>query len=280
MGAATTALLFPGQGSQTETMREDVAQWRPDLLEHASRVAGGDPFERVEEGTQFAQPAIYCASLAGFEALGRPQAAFHAGHSLGEFAALAAAGAIDDLAGLELVALRGRLTHQAGELAGDGTMLALLGPRAAELAGDIAAPRGLAVANDNAPQQVVLSGSRAALADAAQAAAEAGLRAMDLPVSGAFHSPAMAPAVGELMAALAEIEVRPTAVTVYSAVTAAPFDDVRALLAEAVTQPVLWRPTMLALHQRGARRFVEVGPGRILSGLVKRTLPDVERALG
>jgi malonyl CoA-acyl carrier protein transacylase len=99
---------------------------------------------------------------------------------------------------------------------------------------------------------------------------------MELPVSGAFHSPMMAEAVPEFEAALARVEVKPLRVTVLSAVTASPFDDVRRRLAEALTMPVRWRETMLAMHELGAARFVEVGPGRVLSGLAKRTLRDVE----
>jgi malonyl CoA-acyl carrier protein transacylase len=100
---------------------------------------------------------------------------------------------------------------------------------------------------------------------------------MELPVTGAFHSPMMAGAVPSFTAALERVELRPPeTVTVFSAVTAAPFEDVRAQLAQALTMPVRWRETLLAMHERGAERFVEVGPGRVLTGLVKRTLRDVE----
>ncbi|MBV9166106.1 MAG: ACP S-malonyltransferase, partial [Solirubrobacterales bacterium] len=161
---ASTAILFPGQGSQTDGMREEVARVRPDLLEAVSEALGEDPFPRVDDGTQFAQPAIYCASLAGWEALGRPTGELMAGHSLGELAALVAAGAISDRDGLELVVLRGALMGQADE----GGMLALLGAGAADKAPELADEHGLAVANDNSPQQVVLSGARANLPAAAQ----------------------------------------------------------------------------------------------------------------
>jgi [acyl-carrier-protein] S-malonyltransferase len=271
-----TAILFPGQGSQTPEMRDLVAEVRPDLLERAASVVGSDPFARVEEGTQFAQPAIFCASVAGFEALGRPQGEFMAGHSLGELGALVAAGCLSEQDGLELVALRGRLMQQSGERAGDGGMLALIGAGAADHAGELAAAHGLSVANDNAPQQVVLSGERAAIPAAAEAAKELGLRARELPVTGAFHSPMMAGAVPAFTATLERVAVSPSAVTVLSAVTAEPFEDVRAQLAAALTSPVRWRETMLALHGRGVERFVEVGPGRVLTGLAKRTLSDVE----
>jgi malonyl CoA-acyl carrier protein transacylase len=272
----TTAILFPGQGSQTPDMRETVARVRPDLLAHAIQVVGEDPFARVDDGTGFAQPAIFCASLAGWCGLGRPQPEFMAGHSLGEIGALVAAGALSEHDGLSLVALRGRLMQEAGGTAGDGGMVAILGASAAEHAPELAAGLGLSVANDNSPQQVVLSGARDRLPAAEQAAREAGLRAMILPVTGAFHSPMMASAVAPFEEALNGVEISPTASTVISAVTAAPFDDVRARLVEALTGAVRWRETLLTLHDRGVERFVEVGPGKVLSGLAKRTLNDVE----
>jgi malonyl CoA-acyl carrier protein transacylase len=277
---AVSAILFPGQGSQTPEMRETVAEVRPDLLSLAEQTVGEDPFARAEEGTRFAQPAIFCASLAGWEALGRPSGEFMAGHSLGELAALVAAGCLGERDGLELVALRGKLMQESGERAGDGSMIALMGRGAAENAGALADAHGLAVANDNSPQQVVLSGDRAGFEGLTAAASELGLRAMELPVTGAFHSPMMAEAVPAFADALQRVEVSPSAegVTVLSAVTAAPFEDVRAQLAQALTMPVRWRETLLAMHDRGADRFVEVGPGRVLTGLVKRTLRDVELA--
>ncbi len=271
-----TAIMFPGQGSQTPDMRDVVARERPELLSMAAEVVGDDPFPRAEEGTRFAQPAIFCASLAGWEALGRPDGDFMAGHSLGELAALVAAGALTERDGLELVALRGALMQESGERAGDGGMLALLGSGAAEHAAELAQAHGLSVANDNSPQQVVLSGERSALPPAAAGAKELGLRAIELPVAGAFHSPMMASAVPDFAAALARTQVEPPRVPVFSAVSAEPFDDVRRGLADALTNPVRWRETMLAMNRQGAERFIEVGPGRVLSGLAKRTLADVE----
>ena len=274
--SSLTAILFPGQGSQTPEMRDLVVEVAPELLSIAVEVVGEDPFPRAGEGTNFAQPAIFCASLAGWIALGRPQGDLMAGHSLGELAALVAAGSLAQRDGLELVALRGRLMHEAGERAGDGGMVALLGSGAAERAAEIADAHGLAVANDNSPQQVVLSGARNALPAAAEHAKALGLRALELPVTGAFHSPMMASAAPEFAAALERVEIGPPRVPVLSAVTAEPFDDVRRGLLDALTMPVRWRETMLALQRLGADRFVEVGPGQILTGLAKRTLRDVE----
>jgi [acyl-carrier-protein] S-malonyltransferase len=273
-----TAILFPGQGSQTPDMRETVSEARPDLLSLVDEIVGVDAFGRAEEGTRFAQPAIFCTSLAGWQQLGRPDGDMMAGHSLGELAALVAAGALTERDGLQLVVLRGKLMQESGERAGDGGMIALLGAGAADHAGELADAHGLAVANDNSPQQVVLSGDRGAFADTSAAAKELGLRPMELPVTGAFHSPMMAEAVPEFEAALARVEVATPRVTVLSAVTAAPFEDVRAQLAQALTMPVRWRETLLAMRDRGGDRFVEVGPGRVLTGLVKRTLKDVELA--
>jgi [acyl-carrier-protein] S-malonyltransferase len=272
-----TAIVFPGQGSQTPEMRE-VVDLRPDLLELVAAAVGEDPFPRVEDGTQFAQPAIFVASLAGWDSVGRPDGDFMAGHSLGELAALVAAGSVSERDGIELVALRGRLMARAGEREGDGGMLALLGAGAAEHAGELAEAHGLSVANDNSPQQIVLSGARAALPAAADHAQALGLRPRELPVTGAFHSPMMASAVPEFADALRDVSFRAPRVPVLSAVTAMPFEDPREQLAQALTMSVRWREVVLALHDRGVEEFVEVGPGRVLTGLVKRTLRTTELA--
>jgi [acyl-carrier-protein] S-malonyltransferase len=265
------AVVFPGQGSQERDMRERVAAVRPELLDAVAAAVGDDPFARVEEGTAWAQPAIFAASLAAWSqrAPDAEPPAFAAGHSLGELTALTVAGALEEADAIELVALRGRLMQEAGA----GGMLALLGRGAAEAAPGIAAAHDLAVANDNAPQQVVLSGARDRLGPAADAAAQAGLRAAELPVAGAFHSPLMAAAVEPFRRALDAVAVGPPRIPVFSCVTAAPVGDVRATLAEGIVRPVRWRETVLALHAAGAGSFEEIGPGRVLSGLVKRILP-------
>jgi [acyl-carrier-protein] S-malonyltransferase len=276
----STAIVFPGQGSQTPEMGEFVARVRPDLLALAVEVVGADPFEKIDQGTAWAQPAIFCASIAGWTQLGKPTPEYAAGHSLGELGALVAAGRLEETDGLRLVALRGRLMQESGERVSAGVgggMIALLGRDASERAYEIAAEHDLAVANDNSPQQVVLSGARDRLAGAAAAAEEQGLRAMALPVTGAFHSPLMADAVEPFAAALAEVDIHSQGVTtVISAVTAEPFDDVRVRLVEALTGPVRWRETLLALQARGVEKIIEVGPGKVLTGLAKRTLNDVE----
>lgn len=260
------AVLFPGQGSQEPGMRDRVERVRPDLLE----AVGEECFARVDEGTEWAQPAIFAASLAAWAERHRgDEPGWAAGHSLGEITALAVAGAVSEPAALDLVVLRGRLMGQARE----GGMIAVMGPGAAELAPELAVAHGLAVANDNSPQQIVLSGPRDALPGAASAAKEAGLRPMDLPVAGAFHSPLMAPAVAPFRAALDRVSFSAPRFPVVSGVTAAPVADPRETLAEALVSPVRWREVQLALYAAGARTFAEVGPGRVLTGLLKRTLP-------
>jgi [acyl-carrier-protein] S-malonyltransferase len=270
-----TALLFPGQGSQTADMRETVERSRPELVEAALERVGADPFERAGESTRFAQPAIYCASLAGWSRLGEPEADFLAGHSMGEFGALAAAGSLSAEDGLSLVTLRGRLMEEAAERNGGGGMLAVMGPGVDE-AGPIAEELGLTVANYNSPDQVVMSGADEALEQASQRVTAAGLRVRRLAVSGAFHSPAMEDAAAEFESVLRKVQFRRPRLPVFSSVTAREFDHVRKRLAEGITRSVRWRQTLGTLYELGVRRYVEVGPGKVLTGLVKRTLDGVE----
>lgn len=270
----TVALLFPGQGSQAADMGELVERERPDLVALARELTGDDPFARMNEGTRFLQPAIFCASLTLARAAADLEPAFAAGHSLGELSALVVAGAIDEEDGLRLVVLRGREMDEAGP----GAMLAV-GDRAE--AEELSERFGLTLANDNSPRQFALAGDVAAVDRAVEDAQARRVRATKLPVTGAFHSPAMQPAVAPFAAALASTEVRRPRFAVYSAVTARPFDDVRRRLSEALTSPVRWRETVAAMHADGAERFVEVGPGRVLTSLVRRTIPGAEaRTLG
>ena len=266
-------LLFPGQGSQEPDMAATVGRLRPDLLELAAEAVGEDPFPRVEESTRFAQPAIYCAALAGLERLGRPQADLYAGHSLGEITALAATGALSDEDGLHLVAERGRLMDAAAAET-EGGMLAISSAR--EDAAPIAERHGLTVANDNGPAQVVLSGPLSGIEAAEAEAREQGLRAKRLPVAGAFRSPLMAHKVEPFLSFLRELDLREPSAPVYSCVTAAPFDDVPKRLSEALIEPVRWVEVLNALSGAGGRRFTETGPGKVLGSLVRRTLDDVE----
>lgn len=272
MGMSSSVLLFPGQGSQVPEMAETVAKLRPDLAERVTAVMGEDPFPRVAEGTRFAQPAIFCAAIAGFEGLGRPDADLYAGHSLGEITALVAAGALSEEDGLQIVAERGRLMDRAA-IENPGGMLVVRATRTdAEALG---ARHDLVVANDNAPKQIVLSGPQAGVEAAEAEASETGLRAKQLPVAGAFHSPLLEHVVEPFRAALKEVEVHRPRAPVYSCVTAAPFDDdPRDSLARALVSPVRWVEVLHAIHAAGGRSFVETGPGKVLSGLVRRTLDD------
>jgi [acyl-carrier-protein] S-malonyltransferase len=265
------AHLFPGQGSATPEMRAQTLALRPDLLELVGELVGEDPFPRAGESTRFAQPAILCASLARFSALQIPAASVYLGHSLGELGALVAAGVLDEREALELVTARGRAMDQAGGRDRSG-MLAVLGGEAEEVRA-LAAQHELTLANDNAPGQVVLAGPLGALEHALEAVRAHGWRAVRLGVSAAFHSPAMEAARAPFALALERVRPRPPQAPVFSCITAEPSRDPRAELLAGLTSPVRFRESLLALHELGVRHFVEVGPGRVLTGLVRRTLP-------
>jgi [acyl-carrier-protein] S-malonyltransferase len=278
-----TAALFPGQGNQANDLRGTLERLRPDLLALALAELGEDAFERAAESTAYAQPAIYCASLAGWSLVRPRRVDVLAGHSLGELSALTAAGVIDEASGLRLTALRGRLMERAAEEAADeGGMLAL-GVNS-YVGAVLARGFGVTLATENSPDQVVLSGGRDWLEILAEDTAQAGVRAKLLPIPGAFHSPAMASAREEFSRALERIPVDEPRIPVFSCMSAAPMDDPRSRLAQSLTNRVRWRETLIALRSRGVKSFIEVGPGRVLTGLVKRTLEDVtattaERAL-
>jgi malonyl CoA-acyl carrier protein transacylase len=266
------ALLFPGQGSQTADMRETVDRRRPDLLELALEEVGPDLFERAADGTRWAQPAIFCAALAGARELDVAPDVM-AGHSLGEITALVEAGALEAEDGLRLVAARGRLMQDAAEETGDGGMTAV---RAREdnrdVIADVAAANDVAIANDNAPDQLVLSGAVDSLDRVEAELRERGVRGKRLPVAGAFHSPLMQPAVEPFRAAVESIDFAEPRVPVMSCVTAQPFEDIPNELVRALTEPVRWLDVVRALDERGVTDFVETGPGHVLTNLVKKSL--------
>ena len=266
---AAQALLFPGQGSHTEGM--DEPHRGSPLFERGLELLGFDPFDDLAAGTRTQQPALFLCSVAAWDEAGRPDAVAAAGHSLGEYAALVAAGALEFEDAVRLVDARARAMERAAQRA-PGGMVAMLGgePTAVQALG---ARLGLVVANDNAPGQLVLSGPLDAVQEAAALARdEADARARPLDVGGAFHSTLMEPAAAALEAALADTPVAPSRFPVYSNGTAAPFGDVRAELAENLLRPVRWRETLLALRAIDVERFVELGPGAVLTGMVKRTL--------
>ena len=301
----SVAGLFPGQGSHTAGMRELVEAVLPELASSCIELVGTDPFVHAAQSTRFAQPAIFCASIAAWtahtaaagasaasagsasEASEASEASAgsaasagsqapplaYAGHSLGELAALVAAGALDLADGLRLSVLRGELMAAAAERDGDGGMLALIGASQAQCDALLVGHAGIVLANDNAPGQVVLAGAGGRLRELAADARGQGLRALVLDVAGAFHSPAMAPAVEPFAAALADVEFDFPRARVVSCASAAPFVDIRGELAQAIVKPVRWRETMSTLAGLGADAFLDYGPGRVLARLVPRNLP-------
>jgi [acyl-carrier-protein] S-malonyltransferase len=281
------AVVFPGQGSQFVGMA-DV--WTHDdasrsVLEDASAVIGRDIVagcrdEGALETTEFVQPALLAIDVGAFRALENEGVRFvgAAGHSLGEFAALVAADVLDLDAALRIVTVRGRAMQAAGDER-PGTMTALLGVGAEDAAGLCDEARGsdvLIVANENSPQQVVISGSVAAIERAETLAAERKVRAVRLRVAGAFHSPLMETAVEPLGAAIDAAEFRaprfPIAANVTGELVADP-EDIRALLKRHVVSPVRWESCVRALLAAGAEVFVEAGAGDVLTRLAKRVVP-------
>lgn len=263
-----SALLFPGQGAPAADWHEASRRYCPDLMQQAWQMLGEqDPFDRFGEGTEFDQPAIYLASLAAYEVAGRPDADFHAGHSLGEIAALACAGAIEVHDGLRLVVERGRLMAEAAAKSGRGAMLAVGAP-AREL--EAALEHGdVSIANLNSPSQTVLSGRERAIEAVAAELRERRIRVKRLAVSGAFHTQAMAPAALRFRRTLEGIEIREPDVQVISSRSARPFTDIAAELASGLLDPVRWIDVVAELEREGVSRFIELGPGKALSRLVR-----------
>jgi malonyl CoA-acyl carrier protein transacylase len=242
------------------------------LLRRGIDLLGIDPFERLAEGTRTHQPALFLCSIAQWASRDEhdedPLAA--AGHSLGEYTALTAAGAIDFDDAVRLVDARARAMADAAERE-DGGMVAMLGGERSDI-DELADELGLSLANDNAPGQIVLSGRSDAIEQAVQRAGDIGCRARQLDVGGAFHSPLMAPAADALKEALEETTIREPDFPVLSNGSVKPFTDIRSELAENLLKPVRWRETLIELQSMGATDFVECGPGKVLKGLVKRTL--------
>jgi [acyl-carrier-protein] S-malonyltransferase len=268
-------LLFPGQGCQVEGMREDVQAHAPDLLTLAEQLVGCDLFAGVHTSTRLLQPAIYCASVAGWLRAreldpGLPVGA-HAGHSLGEIAALACAGSLSLEDGLRLVVLRGLLMEQAAAGQPHGGMMAVLGAERVDMLKLTAAHR-LVVAGDNAPGQMVLAGDEQALQDLGAQLTALDVTCVHLAIRGAFHSPGMEPIVAPYERAVAAAAPRPPRVPVYSSVTARPFDDIPRRLGQSLTHTVRWRETVISLAAAGTVRYLDMGPGQVLCRLVKRTL--------
>jgi [acyl-carrier-protein] S-malonyltransferase len=285
-----TAVLFPGQGAQVLGMGRDAYHRSPaarrvfDLADSLlpfslSDVVFGGPEERLIE-TDVSQPAILVTSMALVEAAREAGWKAHAGAcaglSLGEYSALAFSGALALEDAVCLVHRRGVLMREAGR-ANPGGMLSVIGLADAALDAVLAAAGAAGVickANLNCPGQVVLSGQAPALEAAAKLASEKGaMKVVMLKVDGAFHSPLMAPAAEGLARALEGIEIRRPSMPIVANASAGLTDDpaaIRRLLVEQLTSPVLWERSMRLLLERGFISFVEIGPGRVLAGLMKR----------
>lgn len=287
----TVALLFSPQGSQAVGMGRDLAEGIPAawaIFEMADAVLGWSvrelawegPAERLNE-TQWTQPALLTTEVAALAALREridPAPAFVAGHSVGEYAALVAAGVLSFPDALRLVARRGELMAQPPIEGGMAAVIGLDRSIVAEVIASVASPADLVVANDNAPGQVVISGTGAALADAEIALREAGARrVISLPVSGPFHSGWMAEVCDDLAEAMEKAEWHDASPPMISNVTAEPVEDagkIRALLAEQVRSPVEWVASVRQMVDDGVDTFIECGPGAALTGMIKRIAPE------
>ena len=292
------AFLFPGQGSQAIGMGQALAEAFPSAREVFQEVDGAldqHLFRLICEGpedeltlTENAQPALMAVSLAVVRALkvefgvGIEKAAFVAGHSLGEYSALAAAEALTLTDAARLLKLRGQAMQRAVPV-GAGAMASLIGPKSDVALAEDAARAGTevgvcVVANDNNAGNVVISGAKAAVDKAIEKAKELGARAILLNVSAPFHCPLMQPAADEMARALAETVIVAPKTPLVTNVTARPTLDpdlIRKLLVEQVTGRVRWRESMIWLAEEGGvDRFAEAGAGKVLTGMAKRIAPE------
>jgi [acyl-carrier-protein] S-malonyltransferase len=288
------AFIFPGQGSQAVGMGAALAQASRaarDVFEEVNEALGQDLFRLMRDGpddelklTENAQPAIMAHSIAVLRTWGvrvSDVASFVAGHSLGEYSALCAAGSLDLATTAKLLKLRGQAMQQAVPV-GEGAMAALLGADLAlaeKIAEAAAQGQVCTVANDNDPSQVVISGQKAAIDRAIEIAKEMGAkRAVPLPVSAPFHCPLMQPAAEAMRDALSYVVVEQPAVPVFANVTAQPESDpdtIRNQLVEQVTGMVRWRESVTNMFDSGVTEFIEIG-GKVLGSMVKRIAPDAK----
>ena len=278
-----TAYIFPGQGSQFPGMAQDLYPLHKDLMEKANSILGFRITDVMFEGsadelkaTRVTQPAIFLHSVVLALAMHeRPDMV--AGHSLGEFSALVAAGAMNFEDGLRLVAIRAAEMQKCCEKA-PGAMAAIIKLPDQVIEEVCASIPGVVPANYNSPGQVVISGEEAAVDRACALLKEKGAkRALKLPVSGAFHSPLMEPARAELARAIEATPFHKPECPVYQNVSALPTTDpeqIKSNLLLQLTSPVRWTQTVRNMAADGATRFVELGPGEVLGGLVKRILPE------
>jgi [acyl-carrier-protein] S-malonyltransferase len=292
-----TAFLFPGQGAQSVGMARGLCDTLPaarQLFTDAAAILGYDllavcvngPVERLNS-TVVSQPAIFVASLAALESLRATQPGIEetvvatAGLSLGEYTALVFANALSFTEGLRVVQKRGEAMQAAADTS-TGGMVSVLGlepPQVQELCAKASHAGMVQPANLLCPGNVVVSGSQAGCAALEMLAEAAGARTVRLAVAGAFHTDLMKPADSRVAEALARVTLRPPRVPVLSNVDAQPHtepEEIRDLLVRQVVQPVQWEQTMRGLLAAGVSRFFEIGPGRVLAGLLKRVQRKVD----
>jgi [acyl-carrier-protein] S-malonyltransferase len=287
-----TAYIFPGQGSQYVGMGKDLYDQFPEAKKYfdeadsvlgfsLSKICFNGPDDELKQ-TKNTQPAIFLHSIALWNLLKPNDAAMTAGHSLGEYSALVAADALAFTDAITLVRMRGELMQKAGE-DNPGTMAAIVGLDTEKVIDICNRAREAGIvqpANFNSPGQIVISGSVIGVRKAMELAKELGAKLVkELVVSGAFHSPLMHSAKEKLKEALDMVNIRDAKIPVYANVTAKPVTkagEIRNLLFEQVTNPVRWDETIVNMHADGATKFVEIGPGKVLQGLVKRTTAAVE----
>lgn len=295
---AKVAFLFPGQGAQSVGMCKEVVESIPaarKLFDEASTILGYDLYQVCQEGpkekldsTVVSQPAIFVASLASLEKLRATEPAVEAdciasaGLSLGEYTALVFARALSFADGVRLVQKRGQAMQEASDATPSG-MISVLGLDPDTVGGlcDKARSAGkIEIANLLCPKNIVVSGEAAACDAIEQSALEAGaIKTIRLAVAGAFHTDIMKPADEKLAAALAQCDMKTAKLPVWSNVDAKPHTDpaeAKGLLIRQVLQPVLWEETMRNLLAQGVERFYEIGPGRVLAGLLKRIDRKIE----
>ena len=282
--------MFPGQGSQFPGMGKDLYESNPvarELFDRADRILGFPITEIMFNGTaedlkqtKVTQPAIFLHSVILAKCMEDFRPDMVAGHSLGEFSALTAAGALDFEDGLRLVAIRANAMQKACELV-EGTMAAVLGLPAETIEEVCGQVDGVVIpANYNCDGQIVISGEKTAVEKACAKLKEAGAkRALPLPVGGAFHSPLMQPAAEELAAGIESVSFKVPVCPVYQNVTALPSvdpEEIKKNLLSQLTSPVKWTQSVLNMVQDGAGEFIETGPGKVLQGLLSKIIKFVE----